>query len=206
MRKQGDQQAEDSNRRKPHQHHDHGHNDLIPVIQRHPDPLPGIATAADGNTHQNGKHNHLQHVAISHGLHWIGGKNIENYLLQGRAFAGHILGFSGQVDALARIHNRSCHQAQGNSDGRGEHIKTHGFGANTSHAGVVTQITCTTGQGHKHQRHYQQLQTDNKNFATQVEETVDDIHQQRMVIGQAHAKHNGSQQNAEHHANKDVSG
>ncbi len=152
------------------------HHHYVEIFKDSADALAVVTGMVECNTHQDGKHDHLQHVAFGHGLHGVIGEDIDQHLHERRALLGHIgVVVSGQVGTRPWVEHTGHRQRQTDGDTGGNQIKHKGLAAQPPQAFALLRGDHPTDQRHQHQGHDHQLEQVNEDFAEHQEHTVDQV-------------------------------
>jgi hypothetical protein len=98
-----------------HLHHNHFH-----VAEPVRDALSRVARPGQGESHQQGEHDHLKHLAFGHGSEWVAGEDIHQRIGQRRRRLG-LIGRRGHgLNTLTGTNQQRCTQAKRDRHAGGE--------------------------------------------------------------------------------------
>ncbi len=184
------------------------HHHHIQIFKNGTDAPPVLPGVIQRNPHQNGEHDHLQHVAFGHGLHRVVGEDIDQHLHERRPLF-HCIGFEirTEVGPCAGIEDLGHHQGQGDGHPGGQQIQNEGFAAQPPQAFAFFGRNHTTDQGDQHQGYNHQFEQVDKDFAKHQKHAIDQIFlhpgsEHRIGKGNTAVIHHQSRPKAQHQTRK----
>jgi hypothetical protein len=161
-------------RRQLDEHGDQAHEHLVDVFEEAHQPRARLAGTAHGDAEQQREDDDLQHVALGHGGHRVGGEDVDERVLDAGGLAGIERDVHGGRAGAAPGHDQQRQQQRdGDGDGGGEQIQADGLAADPAHAAGIAETGGAADQRHQHQRHHHELQAGDEDAAAGVDEAID---------------------------------
>ena len=93
----------------------------------------------DGIADQQGEHDDLQHFALGHRLHGVGGDDVHQHIGQRRRWRGSVRDRGDQIDTGTGADQEGEQQCDGNGQRRGSEVQAERLDRYRPHPGTVTE-------------------------------------------------------------------
>ena len=129
-----------------HQHVHHFHYHRFHIAEEAGNATAWLPRVGNRESDQQGEHNDLQHLAIRHGTHRVGGENIHQHISKGRRRQGLVLNVHAEIKLGAGTHEYREQQRRGYSHRGGQQVKGQRLARDRTHARAVAQRTASADE------------------------------------------------------------
>ena len=151
------------------------HEDVVQVVEGgyHPDVL--FAHQDDGEAHEDGHDDDLEHIALHQGLEEIGWEDIHQSIHKGGGGAGLVGQVRGGDYGEHTLEEIAAYEADGYGEGGGAQVEDHGLQADDAYLADITHGDNAAHNGKQHNGHHDEFHQVQEDGAKGLDEVVGEV-------------------------------